>query len=196
MARVSRFIEDFDLTYTATSGHDSQITLADETIPLVIPTKSVAKSKTITKTFAEAFKAVRSMCTNCVTNYKHHVCNLGQNVNIAHNDSENVEAGSISSSSYGAPMTSEAELERQSKRYNLRAIYGLCPDSESSTFTAYTAKKQPTTAITKVQATAEPRTPDAPTVWAQAFDKSEIESIEKNTKATIEFLGIELEIEV
>lgn len=197
MARVSRFTEEFDLTYTSTptSGYESQTTLADEKTPLLKPAESVAKPKTTTKTLAGAIKGL-------FTDYKRHMRNLCQN--NAHHNSESIEAGSMASISYGAPMDFEAEIKRfkrQSKKSCVDKVFYISPDDEASTFTAYKAKKQQlTTAITKAQATTESRTPDGPTIWAQVYAptgyQSEIERIENNTKATIEFLGIEIEIEV
>lgn len=198
MARVSRFIEHIAFDYTSFPALERSIALTDEKTALVTSTESVAKPKTTTNVFARAIKAAWRRGTNCVTgcaaNFKHHFCNLGQNV--AHHDDKSIEGASISSSSIGAPMTSAEELEQQSIRNNLSAIFGLRLDDQSSTFIAYNAKNQPTTTvITKAQVTAEPRTPDAPTVWAQAFDQSEIETIENNTMATIEYLtylGVEI----
>ncbi|GAM42531.1 hypothetical protein TCE0_044r16591 [Talaromyces pinophilus] len=187
MARVSRFIEHIDdIDYASFPALERSIALTDEKTALITSTESVAKPKTTTNLFARPFKAVWRFGTDCATNYKHHFCNLGQNV--AHHDDKSIEGPSISSSSIGAPTTSAEELEQQSIRNNLCAVFGLRLDNGLSSFTASTAKKQPTTATTKTQATAEPRTPDAPTFWAQGFDKSEIERIDDEFKATIEYL--------
>lgn len=203
MARVSRFTEEFNAIYTSFPGLESQITSADEKTTLITSIESVAKPKTTTNVFTGAFKAAQRLCTS----YKCHfnellTCNFRQG-NTHHDDGKSIEAGSVSSaSSYGAPPASAEELERQSKRNNLSAIFGLRLDDDSTVFTAYNAKKQATTAITKAQATAEPRTPNGPTFWGQVCvtkgDKAEvimtgyepeIENITNNTNAELEFLA-------
>jgi hypothetical protein len=190
MARVSRFVEHIDFDCTSFPELERSPALTDEKTVLIASTESVAKPKTTTNIFARTVKAAWRHSTNCVadcaTNYKHHFFNLGQNV--AEHDDKSIEGASISSSSYDVPMTTAEELEQQSKRNNLSAIFGLRLDDQPCTFIAYNTKEQPTTAIIKAQATAEPRTPDGPTFWAQAFDKSEIERIDDYFKATIEYL--------
>lgn len=164
-------------------------------------TESVANTKTTPNVFAGAFKAARRLCTS----YKCHfnkllTCNFRQG--NTHHDDKSIEAGSIFSSSYGVPPASAEELERQSKRNSLSAIFGLRLDDDSSAFTAYNAKKQPITANTKAPASAILRTPDAPTFWGQVCItkgeraevimtgyESEIENIDHNTNAELEFLA-------
>ncbi|RAO66456.1 uncharacterized protein BHQ10_002468 [Talaromyces amestolkiae] len=201
MARVSQFTEEFDATFTSFPGLERPITLVDEKNALRTSTESVANTKTTTNVFAGAFKAARRLCAS----YKCHfnellTCNFRQG--NTHDDDKSIEAGSIFTASYGAAPTSAEELEQQSRRNKLSAIFGLLLDDDSSAFTAYNAKKQPTTAITKTQATATLRTPDAPTFWGQVCVtkgdtaevimtgyESEIENIDNNTNAELEFLA-------
>ncbi|EED21121.1 hypothetical protein TSTA_083530 [Talaromyces stipitatus ATCC 10500] len=192
MARVSRFTEEFDLT--SFPPLERQTAMAEKAALMDI--KSVAETKKTSS--ISPIKGFRRLATY----YKRHfnqlvICNLRQISN--HHDNENIEAGSMFST-YGARMASEAELKRQSERNHLDYIFYLGPDDESSicNSTAFKANKS-TSAVTKAHATAEPRCPDAPTVWAQVYVitgyESEIERIKENTKATLEAFGIETDEE-
>lgn len=160
-ARVSRFTEEFDLSSSTTAP--SLETMAGG----AAPSKSTnAESSRLQAVAAKAAKAIEHFCHS----YKNHFNHLVIPSSGARRSKYAVEAGSTS---YGAQMASEKDLERQAEQNYLMYVFGTKVEDSITEWDITSSSSSSSTATTTGASPADSGYLDSACLWAQAYEKTQ-----------------------